>query len=97
MSWAGTAITPLAVRMLTAPAAPLTIGPHQTWPLAAVTVTVALAAVLVLAAGHQPDSAAITARIKATMVSRIPARSRPAAAAAAPGVALAPSAVSLTG
>ena len=53
--------------------------------------------VLALAAGHQPDSAAITARIKATMVSRIPARSLPAAAAAAPGMALAPSAVSLTG
>jgi hypothetical protein len=52
----------------------------------------ATAAVL-LAAGHQPESAAITAKIKATMVSRIPARSR----AAAPGTTLALSAASLTG
>ena len=47
-------------------------------------------------AGHQPDSAAITARIKATMVSRIPARSR-AAACPPDGRAPAPSAASLTG
>jgi quinol monooxygenase YgiN len=41
-------------------------------------------------AGHQPDSAAITAKITATMVSRIPARSR-AAACPADGRALASS------
>ena len=81
MACAGTVMTPLPVRTLMPAAGPFTSGPHQAWPLAAVTAT----AVVVLEAGHQPESAAITARIKATMVSRIPARSRLALARRAAG------------
>jgi hypothetical protein len=91
MAWVGAVMTPLPVRMLMAAAGPLTSGPHQAWPLVPVTAT---AAVLV-DTGHQPErAAAITARITATMISRIPARSR---AAACPADGEAPSASSLTG
>ena len=89
MAWVGTAMMPLAVRTLMASAGPLTIGPHQAWPVVPVTATAGLLA----GAGHQPDSAAITARIKATMVSRIPARSR----AVPPAMARSPSRASPTG
>ena len=41
MAWAGTVMTPLAVRTLMAPAGPLTSGPHQAWPLVPVTATAA--------------------------------------------------------
>jgi len=83
----------LPVRTLMAPAGPVASEPHQAWPLVLVTAT---AAVLLLDAGHQPESAAMTARITATTVSRIPARSREAARPAA-GRGLAPSGASLTG
>jgi len=89
----GTVMTPLPVWTLMAPAGPVTIGPHQAWPLVPLTAT---AAVLLLDAGHQPESAAMTARITATTVSRIPARSREAARPGA-GSGLVPSGASLTG
>jgi hypothetical protein len=92
MAWAGTLMTPLPVRTLMAPAGPVTSGPHQAWPLVPVTATAAALADV----GHQPESAAITARINATMVSRMPARSR-AAACPVDGRALAPSVAPLTG
>ena len=44
MAWAGTVMTPVPVRTLMAPAGPFTSGPHQAWPLAAVTATAAVLA-----------------------------------------------------
>ena len=44
MAWSGTVMTPLPVRTLTAPAGPFTSGPHQAWPLVAVTATAAVLA-----------------------------------------------------
>ena len=44
MAWAGTAMTPLPVRTLMAPAGPFTSGPHQAWPLVAVMAAAVLAA-----------------------------------------------------
>jgi hypothetical protein len=57
MAWAGTVMTPLAVRTLTAPAGPLASGPQQAWPLVAVTATAAaLALAVALAAGRWPPA-----------------------------------------
>jgi hypothetical protein len=48
-------------------------GPYQVWSVTLVRATAVAAVLVVDVAGHHPDSVAITAKIRAAIVSRIPA------------------------